>query len=271
MERNVAKERQFGKSAGNRLGRSIFAPEPVWSKCDTDGFVERGHPPRNFQLMSPNLSVIVERRRLSAPARTPQALAWDAGVLWMSSRDEQRIYGVNAEGWTVVEEARAPGIPWGAVAVAGAVYFTSGEGPEDDRYLRRYQPGSGFEDGYRVALPEFTGSYLSHDGESLYVSQWYKHRVLQLDPDGSVRRVIPIGAEICGHTFVEGRLYVLRGTEQHGESWHLARLDLREAEPAVEELAQVPFACRSLTHDGEAFWTNHRAANEVVSFVLPGV
>ena len=39
--------------------------------------------------------------------------------------------------------------------------------------------------------------------------------------------------------------------------------------PKVQDLARVPFACRSLTFDGANFWTNHRAANEIVSFAQP--
>ena len=119
-------------------------------------------------------------------------------------------------------------------------------------------------------MPDFTGSYLSFDGQSVYVSQWYKHRVLQLEPaTGSVLRTIQIGAEISGHVFVGGQLYVLRGTEQDGESWQVARLNLQGDDSNPEELARVPFACRSLTFDGSHFWTNHRAANETVSFALP--
>ncbi len=68
---------------------------------------------------------------------------------------------------------------------------------------------------------------------------------------------------------VNGMLYVLRGTEQNGESWTIARVDLREETPVVTDLATVPFACRSLAFDGETFWTNHRAAGEVVSFSVP--
>ena len=64
-------------------------------------------------------------------------------------------------------------------------------------------------------------------------------------------------------------IYVLRGTEQNGESWTIARLDPRQETPELEDIAIVPFACRSLTFDGEHFWTNHRAANEVISFALP--
>ena len=219
--------------------------------------------------MTSNLPAIVELSRQLSPAVTPQALAWHAGILWIGSRDARRFDGVDTQSWTVVEDAATPGIPWAAVSAMGAIYLTTGEGAEDDRYLRRYTPGHGFDESYRVALPEFTGSYLSFDGQFLYVSQWYKHRILQLDPGGRVLREISVGAEICGHVFVDSRLYVLRGTEQDGESWHVARLDLREDTPHSEELARVPFACRSLTFDGNCFWTNHRAANETVSFSLP--
>ncbi len=219
--------------------------------------------------MTSNLPAIVELSRQPSPTVTPQALAWHEGVLWLGSRDARRFYGVDAETWTVMEEAVTPGIPWAAVSAMEAIYLTTGEGPEDDRYLRRYIPGRGFDESYRIALPEFTGSYLSFDGQSLYLSQWYKHRILQLDAGGEVLREIKVGAEICGHVFVDGHLYVLRGTEQDGENWHLARLDVREATPHVEDLARVPFTCRSLTFDGSRFWTNHRAANETVSFSLP--
>lgn len=53
------------------------------------------------------------------------------------------------------------------------------------------------------------------------------------------------------------------------EEWRLARVGLRNGETEVEDLAAVPFASRSLAFDGEKFWSNHRAANETVSFTLP--
>ena len=172
-------------------------------------------------------------------------------------------------GGRVLEETEAPGIPWAAVSVGESLFFTRGEGPDDDRYLRRYVPGKGFS-GEREACPDFTGSYLSYDGSHLYLSQWYKHRILKFDAAGKIAREIAIGAEISGHTFVDGLIYVLRGTEQNGGDWRLARLDPREATPAVEELSRVPFQCRSLAFDGERLWTNQREADRIVSFALPG-
>ena len=215
------------------------------------------------------LSTIIERGRFPSPAAAPQALAWNGGKLWMGSRDLRRIYVIDPREWEVLEEKEPPGIPWAAVATNGTLCFTIGEGPDDDRYIRRFVPKVGFSEEDKIACPEFTGSYLSYDGKHLYLSQWYKHRILKLDAGGNIIRVIDIGAEVSGHAFVDGMIYVLRGTEQNGESWTIARFDLREGKPEVKDIAVVPFACRSLTFDGANFWSNHRAANEVVSFALP--
>jgi hypothetical protein len=214
------------------------------------------------------LPLIVERKRVPSPAPTPQALAWHDGELWFGSRDLQRIYRMDPKNWKVLEESAAPGTPWAAVSDCKGLWFTLGEGPDDDRYLRRFEVGPGFAE-ERIACPDFTGSYLSYDGEALYLSQWYKHRILKLNAAGQVVREIAVGAEISGHVFVDGSIYVLCGTEQNGGDWRLAKLDPREAVPQVKELARVPFQCRSLTYDGERLWTNHREADRIVCFEVP--
>jgi len=219
--------------------------------------------------MSSKLPTVAEQKRFKSPAVTPQALAWDGSYLWMGSRDLRRIYAIDLNHWSVIEEQEAPGIPWAAVAINGSFRFTIGEGAEDDRYIRKFESKTGFDKKNRIACPDFTGSYLSYDGSNIYLSQWYKHRILQLDGSGQILRAIDVGAEICGHTFVDGAIYVLRGHEQPAEDWHIARLDPSEPTPKVYDLALVPFACRSLTFDGKRFWSNHRAANEIISFTIP--
>jgi hypothetical protein len=215
------------------------------------------------------LSTIIERARFPSPAAAPQALAWNGGKLWMGSRDLRRIYVIDPREWKVLEEKEPPGIPWAAVATNGTLCFTIGEGPDDDRYIRRFVPGVGFSEEDKIACPEFTGSYLSYDGKHLYLSQWYKHRILKLDAGGNIIRIIDIGTEVSGHAFVDGMIYVLRGTEQNGESWTIARLGPQEETPEVEDIAVVPFACRSLTFDGTNFWSNYRAKDTIISFALP--
>jgi len=185
----------------------------------------------------------------------------------MGSRDLRRVYKIDIGTWKVLEKIEAPGIPWAAVALNGELRFTIGEGTDDDRYVYRYTPELGFVKLFEC--PDFTGSYLSFDGEHLYLSQWYKERILKFEGVGNVIRKIDIGAEICGHTFVDGRIYVLRGQEKPDEDWRIAVLDPRQNTPEVRDVAVVPFACRSLAFDGENFWANHRAANEIVSFNLP--
>jgi len=215
------------------------------------------------------LPTIIEGGRFPSPAPAPQALAWDGNRLWMGSRDLRRIYVIDPKTWEVFDEKDPPGIPWAAVATNGTLRFTIGEGPNDDRYIRRFVPDVGFSEADKIACPEFTGSYLSYDGENLYLSQWYNHRILKLNANGNIVRVIDVDAEVSGHAFVDGMVYVLRGTEQNGESWTIARLNPREEKPEVKDIAIMPFACRSLTFDGTNFWSNHRAANEIVSFALP--
>jgi hypothetical protein len=187
----------------------------------------------------------------------------------MGSRDLRRIYAIDPTAWKVLEEKQPPGIPWAAVATNGTLRFTVGQGPDDDRYICRFSPELGFSDQNRIACPEFTGSYLSYDGEDLYLSQWYKHRIVKLDAIGNITRVIEIGAEISGHAFVDDTIYVLRGTEQDGERWTIAQFDPREETPQVKDIAIVPFACRSLTFDGECFWANYRAKDTIIRFTLP--
>ena len=217
------------------------------------------------------MNSIIERRRLTSPCVTPQALAFLGGELWLSSPDLEMLYRLEVESWKVREEIMPPGVVWAAVSLGEELRLTIGLGRDDDRYVYRYSSRGGFEKLF--ACPELTGSYLSFDGTHLHLSQWYKGLIHRLDDSGCVTRTIEVGAEICGHVFVNGLLYVLRGRENNdlpgsNEEWRIARLDPKEETPKVEDLATVPFASRSLAFDGESFWSNHRAANETVIFVL---
>jgi hypothetical protein len=216
---------------------------------------------------------IIEKRRLPAPCVAPQTVAWDGNQLWMSSRDLGMLYRIEAgNGLKVVEEIDPPGVIWAGVSTNDGWRFTIGKGLNDDRYVYRYTAADGFTKLF--ACPDFTGSYVSFDGKHLYLSQWYTGEIHQLDDEGNISRTINVGAEICGHTFADGLLYVLRGKENkdipiRAEEWRIARLDPTEKIPNVEDLASVPFASRSLTFDGEKFWSNHRVANETIAFTLP--
>lgn len=218
------------------------------------------------------MDTIIEKPRFASPCVTPQALAWDGKNLWLSSRDLGTLYRLKDNPREIEEEIDPPGVVWAGVLTDEGWRFTIGKGLNDDRYVYRYTAADGFTKLF--ACPEFTGSYLSYDGKYLYLSQWYKGMIHRLDDAGQVTRTLQVGAEICGQTFVDGTLYVLCGRENKdhpgkSEEWRIARLDPRQETPEVEDLAAIPFAARSLVHDGESFWSNHRAGNEIVSFSLP--
>lgn len=210
-------------------------------------------------------------QRYASPVVTPQALAWDSDSLWLSSRDLGTLCRLDGKTLKVVREIDAPGVVWAAVSSNGGAWLTIGKGLNDDRYVYSYCEEDGFTKLF--ACPEFTGSYLSFDGTNHYLSLWYKGEIHQINASGAIQRTINVGAEICGHAFANETLYVLRGRENKdiagaAEDWRIARCDLREETPAIEDLATVPFASRSLTFDGNRFWSNYRAANEIVSFTL---
>ncbi len=218
--------------------------------------------------MTTTLAPIHELQRLPSPAPAPQALACDGPHLWMGSRDTERIYAIDIHTGVVTEERTAPGKPWGAVVVGDELRVTIGEGPDDDRYIRRYILGHGFKNNDKIACPEFTGSYLGYDGRSLYMSQFYKGLILKLDATGTVTQTIDVGAHICGFTFADGELYALRGDEKICD-WRFAHVALGGAEPVITDLAAIGFQCRSLTYDGSRFWTNDREAATLVAFARP--
>jgi hypothetical protein len=220
------------------------------------------------------MNEIADLKRYPSPTVTPQALAWKGKELWVSSRDLGTFQRIDPATRKIAEELEPPGVVWAAVATDDGWRLTIGKGLNDDRYIYRYKSGEGFKKLF--ACPDFAGSYLSYDGEHLYLSQWYKKVILQLEATGKVARVITIGGEICGHTFVDGLIYVLRGEENKdspdkSEEWRIARLDPAQPTPQIEDLATIPFAARSLAFDGDKFWSNHRAADEIISFTVPGL
>ena len=215
------------------------------------------------------MDAVVELARLDSPAPEPQSLAFDGMRLWMGSRRTRRISTIDPATWTARDEAEAPGVPWGMTVVGDELRVIYGEGADDDRVVRRFIPGHGFTQAGGFRAPDGTGSQLSWDGDVLYISQWYNKRIVGVDARGGVLGTTPAPHGICGQTIVEGQFYLITtDDEDHGDYW-LTRVDARGPTPRAEDLAIVPFPARALAFDGERFWTNHRAADQIVAFARP--
>ncbi len=213
---------------------------------------------------------IEEMLRLPSPAPRPQALAHDGETLWMGSLATNRVYAIDPTHWTVKEEMSAPGPTFGMTVVGDELRVLLEDG-EERRVIRQYIPGHGFRSNHVIACPDNTGSQLGFDGERLYVSQWYNKKVLAIDDNGTVGKVITSPHGICGQVFVNGCFYLMTTDNEDTNDFYITRIDMRGDTPKVEDVAQVPFQARALAFDGQRFWTNHREAHEIVAFTIPGL
>jgi hypothetical protein len=96
---------------------------------------------------------VTETMRLPSPAPRPQSLAFDGEKLWMGSIETNRIYLIDPHQWTIAEEKRAPGKPWGMTVVGDELRVICGEGDDDNRIIRRFVPGHGFKTQDAVECP----------------------------------------------------------------------------------------------------------------------
>jgi sugar lactone lactonase YvrE len=208
---------------------------------------------------------VTEALRLPSPAPRPQALAFDGDKLWMGSIETDRIYAINPRQWTLIEEDKVPGKPWGMTVVGDELRVICGIGEEDDRVIKRFVPGHGFKSTGTIDCPDATGSQLSYDGSWLYLSQWYNRRILGLDEQGNVVRQIDVPHQICGQCYVDGNFYLVTTEDEDSGEYFLTRVSAN-GERRSEDLARIPFAARALAFDGSRFWTNHREANQIVAF-----
>ena len=215
------------------------------------------------------MTTVEELLRLPSPAPKPQSIAFDGETLWMGSRETCRLYTIDPKTWVAHDECQAPGTPWGMTVVGDELRVLLGEGPDDDRYVRRYIPGHGFKKEGSFRAPDDTGSQLGWDGDRLYVSQWYRKRIVSVDEQGKPGSVIELPREVCGQVIVEGCFYLVTLENETRNDYRLTRVDARDGTPAIDDLAEIPFEARALAFDGERFWTNHREADQIVAFARP--
>lgn len=210
--------------------------------------------------------VIEEFVRIPSPC-PPFGLACDGPHLWVGSTTTRRIYGIDSRNGKVFEETPSPETPYGIAVTGDALRVIVGD-ENDDRYLSRYVMGKDFKRSDRVALPDFTGSTLAYDGDTLFVCQRFDRRIVQIDGAGRTIRSFETPVMGVGIAIVGGRIYLL-GSNHNDVPFTLWRIDVRGAEPEIVELAEVPFVARALAFDGRRFWTHDKNENAIVSFAKP--
>jgi DNA-binding beta-propeller fold protein YncE len=209
---------------------------------------------------------IKELARRRAPAGRPQPIALYEGLLWLGSWETDRIYGIDPDRWSDVEEVVAPGRPYGIAPLDGALHVVVSDGGEaDDRYLYRFIPGQGFVADSKTACPQFTGSHLTSDGKRLYLCQAHERRIVALDENAHVAATFPLPTRIAGMGFgPNGTLFAISADAEF-EELAFGALSLTE-QPAFAAVAPMPFGARALAFDGSAWYTSDREVGDVVRF-----
>jgi hypothetical protein len=214
--------------------------------------------------------MIREISRFPAPGQEPLGLAFHGTALWIACREAHRLYAVDPATWEIREELQTPGAPFGIAAANDEFRVVIGFGDDDDdRYIYRFAPESGFA-GDRIACPQLSGVHVAFEGDTLYLSQAHNKRLLALDGRGTIVSEIRLDRRPVGMTIVDGMFYLVTGDENF-KNLELTRVDARGETASVTSLASLPFVARALAFDGTSFWTGDRTRNEIVAFQVPAV
>ncbi len=213
------------------------------------------------------MQTVTERSHHVAPGARPQPLALLDGKLWVGSWETEHIYALDPKTWAVLDDVAAPGRPYGLTAHGDELRVVVSIGEEDDRFLYRFVPGQGFDLSSKTPCPATNGSHLASDGSKLYLCQATNQRIVELGPDASIVREIPLATRVAGMGFGPDGFYIIAADEEF-ERLEFASLDIEESAPFPKLIAPMSDESRSLLFDGTAWWTCHREAGEIISFTV---
>lgn len=216
--------------------------------------IKAGSPPK----------AITEIDRKQATCKEPHAIATDGKTLWVSSRKTWLVDVIDRAQWRKTGELAPPAMAWGMTFADGDVVMTCGDFDTEDRRIVRFHDG--MHKGMPIVCPDGTGSHLAFDGKHILLGQWYLQKVNVLDEDGNVTRTYGSPHQVCGIVVKGGQIFALGTDDENTDDYFITSIDMATGE--ARDLASVPFKARSLAWDGEAFWTNHREADQTVRFSL---
>ena len=211
----------------------------------------------------PALDIVAQ---FPAPEPVPQSLTYDGKQLWIGSWETKQIVAVDRTGRRRTHFA-APAKPVGATFANGHFFYMLSD-EADDRTVRSVdEHGTWADDAFLP--PDESGSFLSWDGEWLWLSQRFLKRVHRLDPQTHrPLQTIEIGEQVIGHTWIGDWLYVSLWLGKDRGGAVLGRVSGADS-GGVQYLASSDFAMISLAYDGDALWANDTKGSRIVAMSLP--
>ena len=211
---------------------------------------------------------MVELTRHASPVQGPQGLAWDGATMWLTSAANGRLYAVDSQTWRIQREFVPPSEALGITSTGSdfrLVLAPSIDEPDlerDHRYVYSFSPEAGFAECF--VCPDNSGSFLAYANGTLYLSQAWDKKLIELDEDGAAVREVRLERRPVGMTIVEDAFYLVTVDEEWGDG-RFDRLGIDEDAASIQTLRSLPFKPRSVAFDGEKFWTADRNNHAIVS------
>lgn len=209
--------------------------------------------------------------RYPSPVQGPQGLAWDGQSMWVTSAANGRLYSLDPKAWDVQREFLPPYESLGVTYTGSdfrlilAPAIDEPDLERDLRYVYSFKCETGFTECF--PCPDYSGSFLAYANGTLYLSQAWDKKLIELDEDGAPTREVQLERRPVGMTIVDGAFYLATVDEGWADG-QLQRLGVDAAASSIETLQSFPFKPRSVAYDGERFWTADRNNHAIVSFTL---
>ncbi len=133
----------------------------------------------------------------------------------------------------------------------------------DHRYVYKFSPEAGFAECF--VCPNNSGSFLAYANGTLYLSQAWDKKLIELDERGDAVRVAQLERRPVGMTIADGAFYLVTVDEEWGDG-RFDRLGINDDASSIQALRSLPFEPRSVAFDGARFWIADRNNHAIVSF-----
>jgi len=191
--------------------------------------------------------------------------------MWVTSAANGRLYAIDPKTWSIQREFVPPAAALG-ITFTGSdfrlVLAPTIEEPDlerDHRYVYTFSPDAGFAECF--ICPDNSGSFLAYANGTLYLSQAWDKKLIELDKRGGAAREVQLERRPVGMTIVGGA-FCLATVDDEWVDGRFDRLGINDDAPSMQALRSFPFKPRSVVFDGEQFWTADRNNDAIVSFAL---
>ncbi len=189
--------------------------------------------------------------------------------MWVTSAADGRLYAVDPQAWSIRREFIPPYKSLG-IAYTGTdfrlVLAPAIDEPDlerDHRYVYKFSPDAGFAECF--VCPDYLGSMLAYAKKTLYLSQAWGKKIVELDERGAAVREVQLDRRPVGMTIVDGAFYLVTVDEEWDDG-RFECLGVDDDAASIQTLRSLPFKPRSVVFDGERFWTADRNGDAIVSF-----